>query len=275
MKAGDHYKIYIQPALETLDQADLGVQIGPINSGVSCVADDVLLTSDSQTKLQSLLDIASHYGKIYRVQYGASKTKITITGSEIDSSYFQEARPWKMDGEVIDVVCDNDHLGQIVSGGQQEQKNIDSRISKARKSLFSLLGVGLDSKSLLSPAVKLHLYRTYTSPILRSGLQIFALRKNQIEPLSLFQRKTIKSFLRLFKCAPTPSVYFLSGELPVEAKIHRDMFNIFYCLWTNPNTKVNQIVRHCLQTSYLLYKLFQSEKFDYTFLRVLGSLVVF
>ena len=77
-KSSDHYKIYIAPLLDTLDGADLGVWVGPVNVAVSGVADDVYLMSDSQTKLQSLLDIAEHYGKMYRIQYGASKTKITI-----------------------------------------------------------------------------------------------------------------------------------------------------------------------------------------------------
>ena len=34
----------------------------------------------------------------------------------------------------------NDHLGQIVSGVDQEQKNVDLKIIKARNALFGLLG---------------------------------------------------------------------------------------------------------------------------------------
>ena len=57
-KSSDHYKIYIAPLLDTLDDADLGVWVGPVNVAVSGVADDVYIMSDNQTKLQSLLDIA-------------------------------------------------------------------------------------------------------------------------------------------------------------------------------------------------------------------------
>ena len=52
LKSGDHYKIYIAPSLETLDSADLGVWIGPINCAISCCADDVLTFADTQSKLQ-------------------------------------------------------------------------------------------------------------------------------------------------------------------------------------------------------------------------------
>ena len=51
----DHYKVYIGPCLETLEEAQLGVWIGPINTGVSGCADDVFLGSDDPVKLQSLM----------------------------------------------------------------------------------------------------------------------------------------------------------------------------------------------------------------------------
>ena len=104
--------------------------------------------SDKQTKLQSLLDIASHYGKMYKVEYGASKTKITIVGSKIDTKYYQDVSPWKMEDEIVKVVEDNDHLGQIVSGQNQELKNVDLRLLKGRKSLFALLGSGFSVLAL-------------------------------------------------------------------------------------------------------------------------------
>ena len=39
-----------------------------------------------------------------------------IFGSEIDSNYFKDISPWKMDNEKIEVVENNEHLGQIVTG---------------------------------------------------------------------------------------------------------------------------------------------------------------
>ena len=72
IRSSDHYKIYINPVLETLESAGLGINIGPINTGVSCVADDLYLLSDNQIKMQGLLDICQHYGQLYRITYGAS-----------------------------------------------------------------------------------------------------------------------------------------------------------------------------------------------------------
>ena len=199
-------------------------------------------------KLQSLLDMAQFYGEKYQVKYGAAKTKVTITGPAVDQDYYKDRKPWTMEGETVQVVDTNEHLGQII-GDRQEERNIDLRIKKARNSLFGLLGPAFAYKCLISPAVKLHLYRTYVCPILRSGLSTFALRKTHLGPMEVFQRKCLKSFLQLNERGTTPAIHFLTGELPIEAKIHRDIYSLFYSLWTNPNTKVFQVVKYLLQIS--------------------------
>ena len=61
-KASDHYKVYVAPVLETIDKADLGVRMGPINCGVSCCADDILGMAEDPHQLQCILDIAGKYG---------------------------------------------------------------------------------------------------------------------------------------------------------------------------------------------------------------------
>ena len=213
------------------------------------VADDLYLMSNSQTKLQALIDIAEKYGQQYRIKYGANKTKITVVGSTIDMQYYKDVAPWQIAQQNIDVTENNEHLGQIVSGTNQISKNIDQSLKKGRASIFGLLGPAFAFKCLLGPLVKIHLFRTFTCPRLRSGLSSFALRRNQITPLSLFHRKTLKGILHLSQSSPSPAIHFLLGELPVEGKIHRDMFSLFYSIWCNPQSKIYQIVKHILNTS--------------------------
>ena len=115
--------------------------------------------------------------------------------------------------------------------------------------MFSLLGPAFQYKSLISPAVKIHLFRTYACSILRSGLSSLALRKPQLEPIQVFHRKCLKSFLHLSKTTPTSAIHFLFGELPMEGKIHRDMFSLFYSIWSNPGTKIFKITKYLLENS--------------------------
>ena len=113
-----------------------------------------------------MLDIAQHYSDIYQVKYGASKTKITISVSELDRIILKISH-LVYGRRKVEVVEDNEHLGQIISGNDQYAKNIDHRIQKSRNSLFSMLGPTFQYKNLMSPAVKIHLFRTNAVSILR------------------------------------------------------------------------------------------------------------
>ena len=114
---------------------------------------------------------------------------------------------------------------------------------------FGLLGSSFAFKCFLSPVLKLHIFRMYISPVMCSGLSSFALQKTQMEPLVLFERKLIKSILKLSSTAPTTAIYFLTGELPVEGKIHKDVFSNFFSIWNNPDTKIHELIKYLLKTS--------------------------
>ena len=162
-------------------------------------------------------------------------------GSDVDMTYYKDTTPWRMDGDTVKVVENNDHLGQIVSGVCQESKNVDSSLQKGRTSLYGMLGPAFAFKCMMSPIVKMHLFRTFTCPRMRSGLSSFALRSQQMSPLSVFVRKILKVFLHLSQTAPTPVIHFILGELPMEGKTHRDMFSPFFSVWSNPDTKIYEI----------------------------------
>ena len=249
IKSSDNYKIYINPLLDAIDNANLGVWVGHINVGSSAVADDEYLMSDRKNKLQELIGIAEFYGSMYKVSFGAAKTKITVVGSEADMRYYSETLPWVLNKESITVSENNEHLGQVVSGRKQEEKNIDNRLQKARSSLFAMLGSAFSYKCLLSPKLKFHLFRTYTCPILRSGLSSFSLRSEALRPVTMFHRKTLRGILNLSDKSSVAALHFLLGELPMEAKIHRDVFSLFYSVWSNLGSKIYSIVKYLLENN--------------------------
>ena len=57
--------------------------------------------------------------------------------------------------------------------------------------------------------------------------------------MSSFHNKILKGILKLSFVSPLPPLYFLLGELPVEAALHLDKFvQTFWNVWTNPTTKI-------------------------------------
>ena len=89
-----------------------------------------------------------------------------------------------------------------------------------------------------------HIFRTYICPVLRSGISTFVLSQQQIQSLNLFHRKTLKWIIQVSKRCNTAGIHFILSEAPIEAKIHRDMFNIFYNIWSNPQCTLFKIVEY-------------------------------
>ena len=75
------------------------------------------------------------------------------------------------------------------------------------------------------------------------------IRPSQFSPIDVFHRKTLKSFFSLSDRAPTAGIHFLFGELPLQAQTHRDVFSLFYSIWSNPEAKIHRIVGYLMENS--------------------------
>ena len=247
VRASGHYKAYINPCLKALNASNLGFWIGPICITAVSVADDTYLLSGLPSSLQAALNIINFFGKRYRIIFNADKTKLVVTGSKIDMDYYGDISPWTLDSQPITVTEDNEHLGLVVSGINEEEKNVDSNTVQCRKSVFGLLGPAFAFKCLLPPTVQIHLWRTYNLPVLCSGLSSLPIRPTNMKKLSVFQNKILRGFLKLSNSSPTPALYFLLGELPIEARLHLDTMSLFYNIWANPQTTIHEVVKYLLQ----------------------------
>ena len=247
VRASGHFKVYINSCLLSLNSSNLGFKFGNICTTAVCVADDTYLFSNSPSGLQGALDIMSHYAHRYQLNFNADKTKIVVTGSRVDMRYYRDTRPWTLNGKRVNVVENNEHLGLIVSGEDEEQKNIDENISKCRNSLYALLGPAFAFRCLLSPSVQLHLWRTYCLPVLVSGLSALPIRPPQLKSMTLFHNKILRGALKLSQSSPIPALHFLTGELPVEATIHINTLSLLHNIWSNPQTTIFKIVSYILK----------------------------
>ena len=122
-------------------------------------------------------------------------------------------------------------------------------ISRGSKSLYSLLGPAFSHKCDLNPAVQIHLFRLFTCCIVRSGISALAVRPTQAKPLTAFHRKTLRGFLHFTDKSPISAIHFILGEIPIVARLHRDVFSLLYSVWSNPQTKIYELVKHLLAVS--------------------------
>ena len=247
VRASGHFKVYINPCLLSLRNSNLGFNLGPLCTTAVCVADDAYLFSGTPSGLQGALNIISNYAKKYQLNFNAEKTKIVVTGSKVDMNFYKDTRPWTLNGERIRVVDNNNHLGLVVSGSEEEQKNDDKNILKCRNSLFALLGPAFSYKCLLSPIVQSHLWRACSLPVLISGLPALPIRPTQLRSLEIFQQKVLRGLLKLSGSSPTSALFFLLGELPVEGVLHIRTLGLLHNIWCNQDTTVYSMVVYILK----------------------------
>ena len=124
---------------------------------------------------------------------------------------------WSLYGDKIKVSEDNDHLGLIVSGLNEEIKNVDKNISSARNALFGFLGNIFSFKCKVSPAVQLHTWAVFVKPVLTFGLSFLPIRSPVKKSLTVFHHKVLRA--------------------------------LFWNAWCNPQTKANQVIKYILKMS--------------------------
>ena len=246
-RAAGHFKAYINPCLNAANLSNLGFNIGPVCISAICIADDTYVISGNPRDLQGLINIIGHYGKRYRLVFGSDKTKISITGSKHDMEYYKKVSYWTLYGEKLEVAENNDHLGLIVSGQDEEAKNVDKNINSARNSLFGFLGNIFSYKCKISPAVQLQTWRVFIKPVLRSELAALPVRSAALKTLTAFHKKVLRAILKLSQYSPVIPLYFMLGELPIEATVHLDVLSLFWNIWNNPQTKVYKVVKYLLK----------------------------
>ena len=123
-------------------------------------------------------------------------------------------------GEKLKVAKDNEHFGLIDSGIDEEAKNVDSNINSARNSIFGFMGNIFSYKCKISPAVQYQTWTVFIKPVLRSGLSALPIRPAELKPLVVFHKKVLRAILKLSKHSPVVPLYFMLGELPIEATVH-------------------------------------------------------
>ena len=70
-----------------------------------------------------------------------------------------------------------------------------------------------------------------------------------MKTLTRFHNNILRGILKLSRTSPLPPLYFLLGELPIEAVLHMDLLTLFWNIWANTNTKAHEIVKYLLMMS--------------------------
>ena len=230
------YKLYVNDLPLELEQRQLGLSIGLEYCGSPLCADDIVLMSTDQFEIQAMLDISYKYSCQHR--YNIHPQKSTLVKTE------RNKKVSKQQNEAIrlgDVPIQKDeqtvHLGIKRADKNEIKINIQDRLTTARRTLYSLIPVGLSRKEGLNPITCFKIYQAYVLPRLLYGLEILPLNLTQLSELNQFHIRTLKCFQNLPVRTATCAVLSLVGALPLEAELHKRQLRLLYAIIASNHTR--------------------------------------
>ena len=185
---------------------------------------DVTVMSNTSSGLQSLIYICDDTSQMD----GYVNQEVKSVVMKMDSvKEYPEDETWKLNSKDMPVVDSSTHMGIVRASTNQEMKNIECNIQKARRTVYSLMGTGLHGENGLDPEAAISLFQTYVIPVLVYGLEVILPTGKALDTLEIQYKKLLKQILSLPCTTADPAVYLLSGLLPAEALIHKRMLTLY------------------------------------------------
>jgi hypothetical protein len=79
------FAIYIEELIKNIETKQLGVKLGRISVDLILYADDIVLLSDSKSKIQKMLDITGDFGRANEIKFNAGKTVFMLFNENLKS----------------------------------------------------------------------------------------------------------------------------------------------------------------------------------------------
>ena len=171
-------------------------------------ADDIVLLSDSEEKLQSMLDTLNNWCKRWRVIINTSKSKCM---------HFRKGRtqrtefPFKIGGDTLELVDHYKYLGVIFQERSDYSINCEALSKGAGRALGSLINKIHHLKDFGFRAFE-KLFNSCVVPILDYGASVWGTK--QFQSIDNVQHRALRYFLGVHRFTPILALYGDSGWLP-------------------------------------------------------------
>ena len=226
------YKRYNNGLLTSLEDMNLGVNIGTENITSPTCADDLALLEQQPARLQSLATAVYNHSCKDRFKINGQKSEIVPIN--IKASQQQNDPKILLGNAVIQCTTQTKHLG--IERNTNNTPDINARIKLGRQTTYALMGAGMHGCNGLSPVITYSMWTTFVIPRILHGLEMLDVRKKDLQALESFQRKTLKQLQGLPQNTATTAVYQLLGAIPVEGLLDQRFLCTFGNILQNENS---------------------------------------
>ena len=217
ISSGDFYTIYNTEQLSTTHEANLGIDIGPVQVSSIGQADDVVLLSHDVLLLYHLLTLTVDYCKKHHVTLAPEKTKLLVFSAPRHKSivsYQKAISPIAIDGVNINFVTTAEHVG-VIRSTDGNLPHIQGRIAAHLKSLYSVLPAGLARNQNANPAVSLRVQSVYSQPVLLSGIASLTLSDTETNIINSHHKNCLQNLMKLHQKTPESFILVMAGSLSI------------------------------------------------------------
>ena len=246
--SSDEYKIYNNDLLKTVQKSCQGVDLGKglVISGIG-QADDVALVSNSVHNLGNILNLALSYCTKYHIGLSSEKTKLLVVSKNGDQ--FVPYNPIRIAGENIGLSDEAEHVGILRCSSGGNIPHILNRFTAHRKSLAANLFAGSARSHRGNLVACLKLEKTYSLPVLLSGLGSLLLSKAEVRMIDQHYSNVLKNLLKTHPGTPKAFVLFLAGSLPGTALVHLRHLSLFSMITRLPNDPLHKRAVYALTSA--------------------------
>ena len=157
--------------------------------------------------------------------------------------------------------------------------SIDDRLSLGRRSAYALMGSGFHGMNGISPAISIHIYRTYVLPRVLYGQEGTILKSKHITKLERFHRKTLRQLQTLPDRTATREVYLLGGILPLEAYLDAQIATLIYMVGHDMDSSLAHTALYQMSnkesksSSWFVYSYIRLKRYDLDPLDILHNYI--
>lgn len=224
--SADLYKIYIEDLLTLFENTHIGCKIGDINVNSVACADDIALISENRHDLQLLLNYSEMYSSLHHYTLQPQKSVIIPINQKPKNV---ENLEFKLKSNVMPVVEKSAHLGisRSTSKRKTDGHTIEQNITKARRTSYSLMNLGLHGNNGLDPTTSTAIIKCYVLPVLTYGIEILQPTKANLDKMEHFLKSLLKRILSLPPNSSDAALYVITGILPIEAQLDLKSLTLF------------------------------------------------
>ena len=112
-----------------------------------------------------------------------------------------------------------EHVG-IIRSVYGNLPHIHQRLVSHKRALNGILFTGMSRRHRANPLAGIRAEKIFGSPVLFSGLASLILCKSEVDVISHHVKETVQNLLKLYNNKPDVVIFFVSGNLTVEAILH-------------------------------------------------------